>query len=237
MLSRKEITDLLESKGFTTTNIETYKNLDTQLSLVCKNGHCIEASIKTVRNPNFKCPYCDGKSSSGAAILLEQPPLKSGYRIVAIDNASHNAGVSVFDDGKLVFYHLYNYAGDTIDRLLKNRQFLEDIVALQWKPDLVVIEDIQYQNNIQTFKTLAMLLGNSLVCMRAHNIRTETVLSKVWRSHFIINGKTRLQEKSQAIEKVKAMYNIDVNDDVAEAILLGKYAVDAIRKAAVKKLF
>ena len=73
--------------------------------------------------------------------------------------------------------------------------------------------------------------------MRAHNIRTETVLSKVWRSHFIINGKTRLQEKAQAIEKVKAMYNIDVNDDVAEAILLGKYAVDAVRKVAVKKLF
>ena len=62
MLSRKEITDLLESKGFTTTNIEKYKNLDTQLSLVCKNGHCIEASIKTVRNPNFKCPYCEGNA-------------------------------------------------------------------------------------------------------------------------------------------------------------------------------
>lgn len=237
MLSRKEITDLLESKGFTTTNIEEYKNLDTLLSLVCKNGHCIEASIKTVRNPNFKCPYCEGNLSTGAAILLEHPPKKSGYRIVAVDNASHNAGVSVFDNGKLVFYHLYSYTGDTIDRLYKNRQFLEEVVALQWQPDLVVLEDIQYQNNIQTFKTLAMLLGNSLVCMKAHNIRTETVLSKVWRSHFIINGKTRLQEKAQAIDKIKQMYNIDVNDDVAEAILLGKYAVDALRKVATKKLF
>ena len=46
-----------------------------------------------------------------------------------------------------------------------------------------------------------------------------------------------LQEKAQAIEKIKQMYNIDVNDDVAEAILLGKYAVDAVRKVAVKKLF
>ena len=107
MLSRKEITDLLESKGFTATNIEEYKNLDTVMHLVCKNGHYIDASIKTVRNPNFKCLQCEGNTSSGSAIFNTEPPLKAGYRIVAIDNASNNAGVSVFDDGKLVFYHLY----------------------------------------------------------------------------------------------------------------------------------
>jgi Holliday junction resolvasome RuvABC endonuclease subunit len=237
LLSKKEITDLLDSKGFTAENIAAYKNLDTLLKLKCNNGHCIEASIKTVRNPNFKCPFCEGKTSSGTAIHNVSIPPKTGHRVVAIDNASHNAGISVFDDGKLVFYHLYQFDGDTIKRLCDNRKLLNDEIAQKWKPDLVVLEDIQYQNNIQTFKTLAMLLGNSLVCMRDNNIRTETVLSKVWRAHFIINGKTRLQEKKQAIDKVKQMYNVDVNDDIAEAILLGKYAVDALRKVAVKKLF
>lgn len=53
----------------------------------------------------------------------------------------------------------------------------------------------------------------------------------------MINGKTRVQQKVQAIEKVKEMYGIDVNDDVAEAILLGKYAVDCIKKEKIKKLF
>ena len=53
----------------------------------------------------------------------------------------------------------------------------------------------------------------------------------------MINGKTRVQQKVQAIEKVKKMYGIDVNDDVAEAILLGKYAVDCLNKNEVKKLF
>lgn len=236
MYSRNEVIDILGSKGFTTTNIEEYKNLDTVLHLKCSNGHELDASLKTVRNPNFKCPLCEGHSSIGSAVSSIAPPIKSGYRIVAIDNASNNAGISVFDDGKLVFYKLYHFDGETIDRLCDNRTLLEDI-AINWTPDLVVLEDIQYQNNIMTFKTLAMLLGNSLVCMRLHNVRTETVLSKVWRSHFIINGKTRLQEKKQAIDKVQEMYNLTVNDDVAEAILLGKYAVDAIRKVAVKKLF
>lgn len=44
---------------------------------------------------------------------------------------------------------------------------------------MIVFEDIQYQNNILTFKTLAMLLGSSLVATRAANIKYETVLSKV----------------------------------------------------------
>ena len=237
MLSKKEITDLLESKGFTTTNIEIYKNLDTVLNLVCKNGHHIEASIKTVRNANFKCPICDGQSSIADKVSNATLPIKQGFRIVAIDNATENMGISVFDDGKLVFYHLYKFEGETIARLLKNRKLLEEVIAEQWKPDLVVLEDIQYQNNIMTFKTLAMLLGNSLVSMRKYNIRTETVLSKVWRAHFLIKGKTRIEEKKCAIDKIKEMYNIVVNDDVAEAILLGKYAVDCIRKNEIKKLF
>jgi len=237
MYSRKEVAEILASKGFATTNIEDYKSMDTILHLVCANGHQVDASLKSVRNPNFKCPYCDGAASLGTITSTTTPPLKSGHRIVAIDNASNNAGISVFDDGQLVFYHLYHFEGETIDRLVKNRKLLEDTIIKIWQPDLVVLEDIQYQNNILTFKTLAMLLGNSLVVMRMHNIRTETVLSKVWRSHFMINGHNRLAEKKQAIDKVQEMYNITVNDDIAEAILLGKYAVDAIRKVEAKKLF
>lgn len=45
---------------------------------------------------------------------------------------------------------------------------------------MVVVEDIQYQNgNVMTFKALAMLLGSTLVTLRAHNIKHSMVLSKV----------------------------------------------------------
>lgn len=51
------------------------------------------------------------------------------------------------------------------------------------------------------------------------------------------NAKTRQEQKKQSMAKVKEMYNIVVNDDIAEAILLGKYAVDCVRLNEVKKLF
>lgn len=237
-LTDQKIKDILASKGFTCSNINDYTNLDSVLHLKCKNGHNIDASIRTVRNANFKCSICDGQNSISNHVAIVNVPQKQGQRVVAIDNATEKVGVSVFDNGKLVYWHLYTYTGETIDRLVKNNKFLKETIIENWKPDIIVFEDIQYQNNnILTFKTLAMLLGISIVTTHAANIKYETVFSKVWRSHFMINGKTRVQQKLQAIEKVKKMYGIDVNDDVAEAILLGKYAVDCLNKNEVKKLF
>ena len=236
-LSKQEIEGILESKKLVCLNIEAYQNLDSLLALQCINGHKIDATMRTIRNSHFKCPECEGRLSTSIELSNINIPVKAGFRIVAIDNATENVGVSVFDNEKLVFYHLYKYEGSTISRMVKNRQFLEQVIIEQWQPDLIVVEDIQYQNNILTFKTLAMLLGSSLVSCASKQIKTETVMSKVWRAHFMLNGKGRIEEKKQAIDKVKLMYGIDVNDDVAEAILLGKYAVDNLRIKATKQLF
>ena len=236
-LNEQEIKDILTTKGLTCLNIEQYKNLETNLMFKCQNGHSIEASMRTIRNAHFKCPECEGKISTSDALSNHTVAPKAGYRVVAIDNATANVGVSIFDDDKLIYYHLYHYEGDTITRMVNNRRFIEETVISKWQPDLIVLEDIQYQNNISTFKTLAMLLGSSLVSCAAKHTRTELVLSKVWRSHFMINGKGRIEEKKQAIDKVKLMYHINVTDDVAEAILLGKYAVDKLRIKEVRKLF
>lgn len=237
-LSEKDIQDILASKGLTCSNLQEYKNLDTILQCKCKNGHSIEASMRTIRNDHFRCLLCEGKESLSKNISVISLGPKQGKRIVAIDNATEKVGISVFDNGKLVFWHLYKYSGETVDRMAQNRRFLEEVVIKQWEPDLIVLEDIQYQNNnILTFKTLAMLLGSSLVAARLANIKTETVFSKVWRSHFMIGGKTRIQQKQAAIDKVWTMYGIKVTDDVAEAILMGKYAADTYFANRPSKLF
>lgn len=54
----------------------------------------------------------------------------------------------------------------------------------------------------------------------------------------MINGKTRNEQKQQAIGKVFEMYGLQLPDDIAEAILLGKYAADVIHNQEIrKKLF
>lgn len=86
------------------------------------------------------------------------------------------------------------------------------------------MEDIQYQSNgILTFKVLAMLLGVIQTSCAEHNIPFEAVSPNVWRKYAGTNGANRREEKMLSVAMVKEKYNIKVSDDVAEAILIGRY--------------
>ena len=231
--SRREVTEMLGVKCFHCVNIDDYHNLDSILRLTCNHNHQFEATLREVRNENFKCPYCEGNQVK----KLDGIPPKKGYRVIGIDNATENVGVSIFEDGKLLDYGKITFSGQLLDRIVKNRERMKKIFE-NWEPDLVMLEDIQYQNNnVQVFKALAMLLGSTYTCVREYGAKCEAVLSKVWRSHFVMGSSTRSLEKEKAIKKVKQMFDISVGDDVAEAILIGKYGCDCIAKTAPTKLF
>jgi Holliday junction resolvasome RuvABC endonuclease subunit len=235
-ISRAAVLETLHQKKLTCSNIQDYKTLDSVLHLKCERGHEFDLTFRTVRDDRWKCNACEGKNSLGVLFFGSEPPSKNGKRIVAIDNATRNIGIAVFDNGKLVHQQLVEFEGETIERMVANRNFIKNTVIKKWKPDLVVLEDIQSQKNVQTFKALAMLLGSTVVLLKENNIAYETVLSTQWRAHFMISGE-RVADKLQAIDKVMQMYGIIVADDVAEAILLGKYAVDAINTTKPIKLF
>ena len=98
------------------------------------------------------------------------------------------------------------------------------------------MEDIQYQNGVLTFKVLAMLLGVVQTCCAEHNIEFEVVSPNVWRKYAGTNGKNRREEKMLSIAVVRDKYGITVSDDVAEAILIGRYGA-MMHKRQVKTAF
>ena len=235
-IAKSIVLETITKKGFTCSNLDEYKTLDTPLKIICKHGHASCVPFRTIRDDRFSCYVCAGNNSLGTFVFGNTPPTKNGKRIVAIDNATKHIGIAVFDNGKLVYKTLVEFEGETLDRLLLNKRFIKDTIVKQWQPDLVVLEDIQLQNNVQTFKYLAMLLGSTVVTLKECGIPYETVLSAKWRAHFMISGK-RASDKVQAIDTVMQMYGIVETDDVAEAILLGKYAVDMIGITKPIKLF
>ena len=54
--------------------------------------------------------------------------IKQKNRIIAFDQATERFGLSIFDDGKLVFYSLYTFSGGMVQRLVKIKKFVRDIV-------------------------------------------------------------------------------------------------------------
>ena len=73
----------------------------------------------------FTCPVCDKdiKFVNPSAV-----PQKKGYRIIAFDQATERFGLSIFEDGQLIFYSLYTFSGDVTHRLVKIKKFVQDVV-------------------------------------------------------------------------------------------------------------
>jgi len=216
-----------------------YKNISSEIYVVCDKGHKIEANLKTIRAENFRCPVCDGLNSKGFKHSANSViPIKKGYRIIGIDNATQKFGVSIFENGNLIYYNVLTFEGDLIDRLNGIWNMINDVIIPMWEPDYIQFEDVQLQDvAFKIYNPLNALTFLIEMSCKRFGLPCEKTRSNIWRSHFLINGGGRPAEKAKAIKKVQNMYQINVSDDVAEAILIGKYRVDLKAKKERKDLF
>ena len=74
-----------------------------------------------------------------------------------------------------------------------------------------------------TTKALSGLLYDLLVEFRKKELLVVQARPSEWRSKCGIKGKCREELKNNAINHVKTVYNIDVNDDEADAICIAEY--------------
>lgn len=227
-LNHQQIADEVSSKGYELIDDDKYANMNSPIIVRCKRGHLIETCLKDFRHVSFVCPKCDCNINF---VNPNAVPEKTGTRIIAFDQATENFGLSIFDNGKLVFYQLYKFDGLVVNRLVKIRKFIDEIVIDRWQPDVIYCEDIQYQNaNIMTYKILAMLLGNIQELCCEKGIECNVVSPNVWRKYAGTAGKDRKQEKALSVAVVKQKYGVQVTDDIAEAILIGYYGTKIQRE-------
>lgn len=220
-LTHQQIADELFAQGYELVDDSNYTSLNSNIIIRCPQGHLIETSLANFRRPSFTCPVCDKDVKFVNPTVV---PQKKGYRVIAFDQATENFGLSIFDDNQLVFYSLYTFSGDVVSRLTKIKKFIAEIVLPLWQPDYVVMEDIQYQYGaVLTYKILAMLLGVIEVACNEANVKYEVVSPNVWRKYAGTAGKSRREEKMLSVAVVREKYGVKVSDDVAEAILIGRY--------------
>lgn len=220
MLNQEQINNEVEKAGYKLVDASNYKNLSSFIEVECDKGHSVITSVDQLRKSVF-CPEC----TKQIVKLEEYPPPKKGYRIVSIDQATNDAGIAVFDDGNLVYASSRAFFGDLATRYVDFAKFLVHEVINNWKPDELVFEDIQYQHNVKTFKVLGGLWGICIMLAETNKIPHTTFLNKTWQASFDIRGKTRHQQKQAGIDKVERLFGIRVNDDIADAILLGYHKV------------
>ena len=206
---------------------DTYTNLTTEMHFECPEGHNNYYSLKKWRQ-NHKCLTCE---ANPAMNVPKSPVKKSGFRILALDQASITSGFSIFDNDKLVTYGHWSSNGEhSTERIAQTKAWVACMIEA-WNPDWVILEDIQLQKfgdgneNVLTFKKLAALQGVLKNYCYEKGIVFKIVPPATWRSYNEIKGKTRSDQKRNAQIKVKNLYDVSVTQDEADSLMIGRWAV------------
>lgn len=114
----------------------------------------------------------------------------------------------------------------------------------KFNPNQVIFEDIQLQKfssmdggesaAVTTYKKLAHLQGVLKNYCYENGVPYLIVPPATWRNFSNIKGKNRTDRKRSAQLKVQSLYDIEVSQDEADAILITRYA--ASQHGAIKMI-
>ena len=142
-------------------------------------------------------------------------------KLLAWDQSSTKSGWCLVEDGKYVDSGIIDkHQIKDIDTRIGEMGIAICQQIKELNPDVVVIEDVQSQGSVSTVVYLARLQGFILGWCYVKHIRTEIVRPTEWRKilAFSQGPKVKRQElKEQSINYIKSKYNMDLNEDQAEA--------------------
>lgn len=145
--------------------------------------------------------------------------------LLALDQASHITGWSIFTDGKLIEYgKITANQSDIGERLFYIKTEVLKLID-KFSVTEVVLEDIQMQsnigNNVITFKTLAELLGVLIEAFTELKIPNSAILASSWKSTLGIKGRDRTTQKRNAQAWVQKTYGVKPTQDESDSICIG----------------
>ena len=142
-------------------------------------------------------------------------------RLLALDQSSRISGWAIFEDNKLIKYGKWDFNDDNVGvRLVKIRNACEKLIKDE-KIDCIAMEDIQLQENVQLFKTLAEVFGVIYELVTELKLPVTAILAASWKSTLGIKGKQRAEQKRNAQQYIIDTFGIKPTQDECDAICIG----------------
>lgn len=153
--------------------------------------------------------------------------------VAGIDASTTATGVCIMQDGELIYRTLIAISsGKEKDAEKRIKMMLIKMCDIlnQYDIDAVYMEKaICKGGNVDVTIKLAYLSGGMYLYCAQNGIEFHNPLPSEWRKRIGISqgrGVKRETQKEEAIFAVKREYGINVNDDVAESILIARSAFD-----------
>ena len=150
--------------------------------------------------------------------------------VCGIDASSNKSGVAIFENSKYVTHTLVDLhkIKDINERIPKMISEICKYIQ-EYKPDKILMEETVLSSNTDTLKKLAYLSGGIMFYAYRHNVPFELVMPSQWRKTVGLQQSNKVKRevlKLESIEAVKKEYGLEVNDDIADAILIARSAFD-----------
>jgi Holliday junction resolvasome RuvABC endonuclease subunit len=211
-----------------------YKNLDSELIFECSEGHRVYNTWKKIRTKR-DCPICAQNQLKDIENNII-PKKSNEFRVLALDQATKISGWAIFSNEKLIKYGTFEtQLENEIQRDIQIKNWLINIIK-NWGIDFVALEGVQYEERfgVTTFATLARLQGILMSLLEEMEVQYTICHTATWRNFCQVKGKTRADKKKSMQLKVKEWYDITVNNDCADAIGIGHYAVNKTKKPKIE---
>jgi Holliday junction resolvasome RuvABC endonuclease subunit len=148
-------------------------------------------------------------------------------KYLSLDQSLNVTGWAMFEGAKLVNCGTFKVpASKPIDERLN--LFMKNLCELENAYDFekVYFEDIQNQNNNDTYKKLAYVQAAILIWCYSVNKPYDILSPSHWRKtikdkYGVSFGRARAEQKQNAIDFVQEKYKITVDSDTADAICIG----------------
>ena len=143
--------------------------------------------------------------------------------ILALDQSLQCSGYAIFKNKQLI-----NKGHFKIKTSLPIEERLGQIwksineLRREYEIDYIVFEDIQSQNNVETYKKLAYVQSAIYLYCYFNEIQCSVLKPTQWRSLLNIKGRKREEQKQAAVEYVKNEYKVNCTSDEADAVCIGK---------------
>ena len=147
---------------------------------------------------------------------------------LALDISTHSTGAAVFDQKKLVQSKCITaYSQNVFNRIDKITKEIQQLV-IKYKPATIVVESplpADVGHNIDTYRKLTWAQGIIGNMLNKHGLKFDVMfIPSEWRKKVQIKTgpkKKRASLKQDDIDMVKQLFDKQVNDDEADAILIG----------------
>lgn len=150
--------------------------------------------------------------------------------LIGLDSSTTNTGYSIYTNACLTDYGVIS-CSDIKDNELRFESMCKRIIELlnHYHPRIISAELTTPTRNAVTQRKLTMLLGVIYGWCIEHDCECIFYRATEWRS--LISShypKKREELKQWAIQQVNDKYHIQVNDDTAEAILIGQARINEV---------